>query len=249
MNNLRKLICGFLLLGLGTGLARATAEPLAEGAPFRVCALAGTEERPWVGIVWKDTEEAALLKIGDVFRGYKLKSVNMRDGVVVFESQDREWLLAVEADPVFAEKYQPAGTGAELDTYVTAEEFLNRYSVVVLADGTRLERPPGGWKSEPVTFEEFLAQHKSWEGAGLTAVDEELAARMAEAAAESQKAAQQLQSQEDIEKARYEALKRMAAELGVEPPKPDDLKPVTYEDFIRMHGEAATNAVLSSDKP
>jgi len=224
-------------------LAEFDSRPASE-VPFRVCALAGTAERPWVGLVWKDSDEAALLKIGDMFRGYTLKSVDIPAGVVVFEAGGREFPLSVDADPAFAERHLSIASGAA-SRLVTAEDFLNQYSVVVLADGTRLERPAGGWKTQPASFEEFLAQHKEWEGVGLTAADDEWAARMAEAAAESAEAARRLQTPEDIERAKFEALQKMAAEIGTEPPKPEDLKPVTYEDFIRLHGTGMSDAASS----
>ncbi len=245
MITLRKIISMAIVWHVGacTGWAAPDFSD-ADGVPFRVSALAGTVERPWVGLVWKDSDEAALLKMGDVFRGYKLKSVDIAAGAVVFEAEGREFTLPVEADPAFAERYLPADSQPEA-RLVTAEDFLNQYSVVVLADGTRLERPAGGWQVQPTTFEEFLAQHKEWEGVGLTAADDEWSARMAEAAAESAEAARKLQTPEDIERAKFEALQKMAAETGLESPKPEDLKPVTYEDFIRLHGTGTPDSASS----
>lgn len=217
--------------------------------PFRVCGLVGTPDKPWVGVVWRDSEEALLLRPGQSTRGYTLKQVDIVTGRVFFERDGSEFACEVEEDPAFAAKNMASPIEPEPARIVTAEEFLNRYPVVVLADGTRLERPAGGWRNEPVTFEEFLKLHEGEVGAGLTAAEDEWAARMAEAAAESQKAAQQLQTPEDLEKARYEGLKQMAAEVGMEPPSPEDLKPVTYDDFLRMHGDAATNALKPAAQP
>jgi hypothetical protein len=240
----------FVLLAVtlaGYAMRSATAEPSPGSAPFRVCGLAGTAEKPWVGIVWKDDEQAYLLRLGEAARGYALKRVDVAAGRVIFEKDGAETVFEVEADPEFAERHAPTPVGPVEQEVVTAADFLNKFSVVTLADGTRLERPPGGWPTEPVTFDDFVKQYEGREMPGLTAQDIELAERMKEAAAESERAAQQMQSPEDMERARMEALKKMAAEAGMEPPSPDMLKPTTYEDFIRMHGDVATPVSPVSD--
>lgn len=231
------LICGGASLWYG-GFSSAAQEAT---VPFRVCAVAGTPEQPWVGVVWTDDDAAFLLKPGDTIRGYTLKTVDVGTGQVVFSAPDRDVALMVEPDAAFAERNRrEISERVENEpTTLTMEDFLDRYATVALADGTRLERPAGGWPSEPVTYEDFVKQYEHIVEKGLNPVDEELAARMRELGEERARDSQRPSAPEDLEGRRLEALRQMAESAGMPPPSPEDLKPVTREEFLRRHSSPA----------
>lgn len=234
------LICGLASLWYG-GFSSAAQEAT---VPFRVCAVAGTAERPWVGVVWTNDDAAFLLKPGDTARGFTLKSVEIAEARVVFSAGDREVTLTVASDPAFAERNRAEileGEESE-SAALTMDDFLDRYAAVVLADGTRLDRPAGGWPREPVTYEDFVRQYEHLVEKGLDPVDEELAARMRELGEERARELQRPITPEELERQRLDALRQMAEFAGMLPPSPEDLKPVTREEFLRRHGFSADSA-------